>query len=164
METQFTKWWGKTGYTMDSKHINCGYSIRHVINDLPQKQDDVDKFDCSLVVTMLNGKEQEGLRFTEHSAAGADLRELCGLLRRHKRHVLIIGGAADLWEMKDLGLDSTVKNMILIAQCEGIPCITGEHDFRSSSALRVVTIARKFRIATKSSLRCLKKYAASPKI
>ncbi len=63
----------------------------------------------------------------EDSTAGSDLREICGLLRRHKRPVLILGGTADLWKMKDLGWDSMVKNMILIAQREGIPCITGEH-------------------------------------
>ncbi len=112
---------------MESKHINCGFNIRQIIDDLPQAQDEVDKFDCSLVVTMLNGEEQKGLRFTEDSAAGADLRELCGLLRRHKRPVLILGGTADLWKLKDLGWDSMVNKKILIAKREGIPWITGKH-------------------------------------
>ena len=89
---------------MNSKHINCGFNIRQIIDDLPQAQDEVDKFDCSLVVTMLNGEEQKGLRFTEDSAAGADFRELCGPLRRHKRPVLLLGGTADLWKMKEPGL------------------------------------------------------------
>ncbi len=64
---------------MDSKHSICGFNIRQIIDALPQAQDEVNKFDCSLVVTMLSGEYQKSLRFTKDSAAGADLREVCGL-------------------------------------------------------------------------------------
>ncbi len=42
---------------MDSNHISCGLNTRQFIDGLPQAQDEVDKLDCSLVITMLNGEE-----------------------------------------------------------------------------------------------------------
>ena len=58
METQFTKGWETQGYTMDSKQITCGSNARQNINDLPQAQGEMDKFDCSIVVTMLKVKNK----------------------------------------------------------------------------------------------------------
>ena len=92
-------------------------------------QKDIDRFDVTLVVCMLNdvtGDDVNG--FPEQSTVGNDLRELCERLNRLRRPILICGATADIWGF-DLGWDVMVDKVVLMARALGIPTIIGEQYF-----------------------------------
>ena len=99
-----------------------------VPNQLPTE--DVESYDMTLVVCMLNVFEGEAIAaFSETSALRSELPELCRRLRQHRRPVVILGGSADLWGF-DPRWDLMVAKAILICRSLGIQAVDGVRYFR----------------------------------
>ena len=77
---------------------------------------------------MVNAPEGESKDsvFALGSNQGALLLKLCRQLRAHKRPVLILGGAAEMWQMPS-SWNVRVKQMILICRTQGVIAIDGAH-------------------------------------
>ena len=72
----------------------CGATIQDITAGLAALSDDeVDAFDCTIVVCNLNAKQnQTVLTFEEMNGIGIHVYNLCRQCLRHKRAALIIGG------------------------------------------------------------------------
>ena len=100
----------------------CGATIQDITAGMAALSDDeVDAFDCTIVVCNLNAKQsQTVLTFEEMNGIGIHVYNLCRQCLRHKRAALIIGGSASLWGF-DPKWDNMVKKCVIIARECGVP-------------------------------------------
>ena len=121
--------WCHPHYDMTNQGINNGFTMREIMEALPREAADIDRYDVTLIVCLLNDVARDAVHgFSEASTIGNDLRELCGRLNQFRRPVLIVGGSSDLWGYAP-GWDIMVEKMVLMARALGIPTIDGEHHF-----------------------------------
>ena len=93
--------------------------------------ENIDQFDCTIVVCNLNAKQgQFMLSFEEMNGIGLQIFDLCRQCLRHKRAALIIGGSAAHWGF-DPRWDAMVRKCVIVARECGVPTINGVHYYES---------------------------------
>ncbi len=70
--------------------------------------------------------------FSETSALGAEILELCRRLKHHKRAVVCLGGRGAMWKLPPT-MDGMCRRTIMLCRSQGVACIDGDQYFRQMS-------------------------------
>ena len=105
---------GKYGCYQITEIVVCGASLRGLPTQwMPREEEVSESFDVTLFVTMLNGipgtAEVNDVLFSEQSALGAQLLDLCRRLKERKRGVVCLTGRAERWRLPPVGTTSPAK-------------------------------------------------------
>ena len=99
---------------------------------MPREKEVIESYGVTLFVTMLNGipgtAEVSDFLFSEQSALGVQLLDLCRRLREHKRGVVCLAGRAVRWRLPP-SWDNVARKAIMICRSQGVPCIDGDAYF-----------------------------------
>ncbi len=103
-----------------------------LVQYMPSQREVVESFVVALFVTMLNGvpgtAEVNDFLFSEQSALGAQLLDLCRRLKEHKRGVVCLAGRAKRWRLPP-SWGNVARKAIMIVILRASPRIDGDAYF-----------------------------------
>jgi hypothetical protein len=108
-----------------------GATIANILSELPKDLETIATFDVTIVVCNINkptGKKVAPV-YSPSSDQGLEVMKLCMELRKHKRALIVIGGAGYQWKLpppEAIEWDRMVAQFIGIAQSCGVMAVDGQ--------------------------------------